>query len=84
VISRGRLRLVIRRFWSRTPAQVPHNRYILTELAGVSLGHGLDEGTGCDDLQLLSVEAYRHHWVAYGCADGKGSFEREIALEERL
>lgn len=50
------LKLVLRRLKSRTGGEKLHNRYILTDLGGVSFGIGLDEGdpTHKDDLHVLS------------------------------
>ncbi|RXQ35324.1 hypothetical protein EI539_22970 [Salmonella enterica] len=42
-----------------------HNRYILTNLAGVCFAHGLDEGEGTDDVSILSKEVYGKRWEDY-------------------
>jgi hypothetical protein len=44
-----------------------HNRYILTELGGVSLGAGLDERSGAatDDIFVLTRELYEKRWQQY-------------------
>jgi hypothetical protein len=44
-----------------------HNRYILTELGGVSFGIGTDEGEAhhTDDLVLLDCETYLKRWDQY-------------------
>jgi len=49
-----------------------HNRYVLTDLGGVSLGVGLDVGgTGeSDDLLLLTREQYERRWSQYVADDG--------------
>ncbi len=42
-----------------------HNRYLLTELGGVSLGHGVDlseKEAHSDDLTLLGRAAYEKRW----------------------
>jgi hypothetical protein len=55
-----------------------HNRYVLTNIGGVSLGVGLDEGEPgeTDDVHLLTREQYRLRWEqyvgpngAFACAD---------------
>lgn len=53
--------VVIRRLGERTGGENLHNRYILTELGGVSLGAGLDESEAgaTDDLNLLANHQYR-------------------------
>lgn len=44
-----------------------HNRYILTNLGGVSFGTGLDSGKPgqTDDIYLLSYDTYRQRWEQY-------------------
>jgi hypothetical protein len=53
-----------------------HNRYLLTNLGGVSVGIGLDEGPGTqfDDLNVLTREQYEKRWKQY-CSDDP-EFER--------
>jgi hypothetical protein len=52
-----------------------HNRYVLTDLGGVSLGVGLDAGAEgeTDDLLLLPQEQYVRRWAQY--AEEDGSFD---------
>ena len=59
--------VVIRRLGERTGGERLHNRYILTELGGVSLGAGLDEreAGATDDLNLLASHQYRRRWAQY-------------------
>jgi hypothetical protein len=49
-----------------------HNRYVLTDLGGVSLGIGLDAGGvgETDDLLLLPRAQYAHRWAQYVVNDG--------------
>ncbi len=44
-----------------------HNRYILTDLGGVTFGVGLDEGDpgDTDDIQLLDRAQYEERWRQY-------------------
>lgn len=42
-----------------------HNRYVLSNLAGVCFMHGLDEGEGTDDVSILSEEVYNKRWEHY-------------------
>ncbi|MBJ8867049.1 hypothetical protein [Citrobacter koseri] len=42
-----------------------HNRYVLSNLAGVCFMHGLDEGEGTDDVSILSEEGYNKRWEHY-------------------
>ena len=48
-----------------------HNRYILTDLGGVTFGVGLDEGNAgdTDDIQLLDRAQYEKRWNQYGSED---------------
>jgi len=52
-----------------------HNRYVLTDLGGVSFGVGLDAGqTGqTDDILLLPRKVYELRWDQY--VNGNGSFD---------
>ena len=49
-----------------------HNRYVLSDLGGVSLGIGLDAGAPgeTDDLLLMTREQYRLRWSQYADEDG--------------
>jgi hypothetical protein len=54
--------------WSERPgAQKLHNRYILTNIGGVSFHHGLDEGRDgeADDITRLDLEQYSLHCKQY-------------------
>ena len=57
----------ISRLKERTNGEQLHNRYILTELGGVSFGAGLDEkpGAAFDDLFLLTRGQYEKRWRQY-------------------
>ena len=60
--------VVIRRLGERAGGEKLHNRYILTELGGVSLGVGLDESReagATDDRNLLASNQYRRRWTQY-------------------
>jgi hypothetical protein len=51
--------------WSeRGGGEEIHNRYVLTDIGGVTLGKGLDEGQvgQFDDVTLMSPEQYRLRW----------------------
>ena len=49
-----------------------HNRYVLTDVGGVALGVGLDEGEPgeSDELLLLPRALYERRWSQYVGADG--------------
>ena len=52
-----------------------HNRYVLTDLGGVSLGVGIDEGKEgeTDDLLLLPQATYALRWAQY--VENNGAFK---------
>ena len=54
--------------WKQRDGGEPlHNRYILTDVGGVSFQHGLDEGSAneTDDVNLLSRPQYDTRWSQY-------------------
>lgn len=60
-----------------------HNRYVLTDVGGVSLGVGLDAGDAAetDDLLLLPRSQYRLRWSQY--VEANGAFDcvdRPVAI----
>ena len=58
--------------WTSKPGGQPlHNRYILTNLGGVSFQHGLDDGgvLETDDVSLLDCESYEQRWKEYTGSD---------------
>ena len=64
-----------RRWGERTGGEKLHNRYVLTDLGGVSLGVGLDAGaTGqTDDILLLPRAQFEHRWDQY--VSNNGAFD---------
>lgn len=64
------------RWKQRQGGEKLHNRYVLTDLGGVSLGVGLDAGEAgeSDDLLLLPRAQYERRWSQYVGEDG--AFER--------
>jgi hypothetical protein len=73
-IPRG-LRVVFRRWKERDGGEKLHNRYVLTDLGGVSFHTGLDDGADgeTDDVHLLDREQYRLRWSQY--ADDPPAFD---------
>jgi hypothetical protein len=63
------------RWRQRNGGDLLHNRYVLTDLGGVTLGVGLDVGKEgeTDDLLLLPRDQYVRRWDQYARNDG--SFE---------
>jgi len=55
------------RWTARRGGQPLHNRYILTDLGGVSFLHGLDDGRAgeSDDIALLDCESHKQRWSEY-------------------
>ena len=49
------------RLW-QWPHDAMHNRYVLTELGGVTLGEGLGAGERSDDLNLMGKKQYMDRW----------------------
>lgn len=60
------------RWAERVGGEKLHNRYVLTDLGGVSLGVGLDAGEPgeTDDLVLLPRAIYERRWAQYVVNDG--------------
>ena len=71
--------VTIRRLKERPGGDRLHNRYILTDLGGVSFGVGLDEAEAAngatDDLHLLDRDQYEARWRQY--EDGSLAFVSE-------
>lgn len=66
--SAGALELCIYRISRLDQGQEIHNRYILTDIGGVSLGHGTGTSTAissCDDIHLLERDQYIQWRNAY-------------------
>lgn len=61
-----------RRWKQRDGGEQLHNRYVLTDLGGVALGTGLDDGDDgeADDVHLLTWEQYELRWSQYVGAPG--------------
>lgn len=78
------LRVVFRRWTERTGGEVLHNRYILTELGGVTFSHGLDDGRNgeTDDVSLMDREQYELRWKQYtGDAPAFDLAEEPVIIE---
>jgi len=52
-----------------SPAEIIHNRFVLTDRGGVKFGIGLDDDNGqegqTDDVDLLSQESFDLRWRQY-------------------
>ena len=69
IIPKG-LKVTVFQWKERPNGQKLHNRYILTDLGGVSFHHGLDTGKEgeIDDITLLNLEQYNLHCSQYNSA----------------
>lgn len=70
------VQLSLVRLRQRSGSEKLHNRYILTDLGGVSFGVGLDDGDAgeTDDIQLLDRAQYDERWRQY--ASESPAFDR--------
>ena len=65
--------LYFKRWNERDGGEKFHNRYILTDLGGVTFGIGLDAGedTQTEDVNLMSAEQYRLRWEQFAGQDDR-------------
>ena len=72
------VRVLVRRLRQKQAGERLHNRYILSDLGGVSFGYGLDEGNEgeTDDITLMEREQYEARWSQYS-GDPPAAFEQE-------
>ena len=72
------MRVIVRRLKQKQDGERPHNRYILTDLGGVTFGIGLDDGNEgeTDDITLMDRGQYELHWSQYD-GDPPAGFEQE-------
>lgn len=68
----------VRRLRQKHDGEQLHNRYILSDLGGVSFGHGLDEGNEgeTDDITLMDRDQYERRWSQYS-GEPPAAFEQE-------
>ena len=73
-----RMRVLVRRLRQKQGGEQLHNRYILSDLGGVSFGYGLDEGDegATDDLALMDRDQYERRWAQYA-GEPPAAFEQE-------
>ena len=62
-----KMRVRMRRLRQKHGGEQLHNRYILSDLGGVSFGYGLDEGNEgeTDDITLMDRDQYELRWSQY-------------------
>ena len=73
-----KMRVRVRRLRQKQGGEQLHNRYILSDLGGVSSGYGLDEGNEgeTDDITLMDRDQYELRWSQYS-GDPPAAFEQE-------
>ncbi len=78
IIPKG-LTLTVYRWKEREGGEKLHNRYILTDIGGVSFLTGLDEGDPgmTDDVSRLSAATYNQRWNDYDERNGVFKLDRE-------
>ncbi len=64
------IRILLKRWKQNETGQGLHNRYILTDIGGVTFGAGLDESCrdperDTDDLSLMNKETFNLRWAQY-------------------
>jgi len=74
-IDPGTINLTVRSLEQRQGGQEIHNRYLLTDLGGITFGHGLDEGSSTDDIALMNKDVYSIRWSEYADCRGFNVFQ---------
>lgn len=70
--------------WANFPkSETLHPRYILTEIGGLRVEQGLDEGGLNDttDIAILGINIYEKRWLEYQKSSSPFKFEDEIIIE---
>lgn len=76
------LSVKFKRLKQRKGCEKLHNRYILTNLGGVSFGVGLNAGEEgeTDDLTLLNRDQFAHRWQQYAGENAEFELEYEFVI----
>ena len=84
VIPKG-LTLTVHRWKERKDGEKLHNRYILTDIGGVSFGTGLDEGDPgmTDDVARLSADTYDQRLKGYDERNGAFDLDGKVPVAGR-
>ena len=84
VIPKG-LTLAVHRWKEREGGEKLHNRYILTDIGGVSFGTGLDEGDPgmTDDVSRLSADTYDRRLKGYDERNGAFDLDGKVSVVGR-
>ena len=79
--------LTVYRWKEREGGEKLHNRYILSDIGGVSFLIGLDEGdpgnNETDDVARLSANTYNQRWKDYDERNGAFDLDGKVSLEGR-
>ena len=70
------------RWAQRDQGEILHNRYVLTDIGGVSFGVGLDAGRSgeSDDVILLPKPVYEKRWAQYARGEGFDCVDNPAAI----
>ncbi len=86
IIPNG-LRVRIVQWREKQQGEKLHNRFILTDIGGVSFGVGLDDADGddaqTDDIQLLNEETYKMRFAQYAGLTPAFELVSEMTIERR-
>jgi hypothetical protein len=76
-----RFAVKIKRWKQRCEGEKLHNRYILTDIGGITFSTGLDSGSAgeTDDISLLNREQYLKRWNQY-CGENP-AFDLDLSFE---
>ena len=77
------IRVRVRRLNEKLGGEKLHNRYILTDLGGVTFGSGLGDGAEgeTDDLTLMDRGLYELRWSQYGGDPPEGFLQEGTPIE---
>lgn len=77
------IRVLVRRLKKKPDGDRLHNRYILSDLGGVTFGIGLDEGNEgeTDDVTLMERSQYELRWSQYAGDPPAGFEQSESPIE---
>lgn len=76
------LSVIFKRWTQKQGNEKLHNRYILTDLGGVSFGAGLNTGEKgeTDDLALLNRDQYMRRWQQYAGEDSEFELKHKFVI----
>jgi hypothetical protein len=82
IVPQG-MRVRIVRWRPREGGELLHNRYILTDIGGVSFGVGLDDGADgeTDEVTLLEDKTYQFRWAQFVGSEPAFELVDELVIE---